>query len=255
MQFKVQGHSDSTLHIETCNNVSLVVKESSDFRLLDSIKKQSEFKSNYFKTPPIHDVCIDKSVLYKMDYVNGYSFFEFLNLCSKNDLDFLISKLNGYFNETIKDTEKIEINTFADKMRKIGFLDNYNYIFDGLDYIKVFTGKCHGDMTLSNMIFKNNDIYLIDFLDSYLESPTLDLVKLRQDTHLYWSFNMIDMKKSDILKSKIALKYIDDWIVGEYDIQNYKTLQTINLLRILPYATDTRIKTFIYSNIKMLWQN
>jgi thiamine kinase-like enzyme len=139
------------------------------------------------------------------------------------------------------------------KLNSIGYYNHYYYIFGGADYLEVYTGKCHGDMTLSNMIFKDDDVYLIDFLDSYIESPTMDLIKLRQDTHLHWSFNMIDVKKSDLMKSKIALEYIDNWITDTYDMTNYKILQIINLVRIFPYATDIKIKNFIHEKIKLIW--
>ena len=257
MDFKVKGHSDSKLYIKNDNGINLVVKESENIRLLKSINKHSEFNSKYFKTPNIHSIYTDANpnLAYTMDYINGYSFFEFLNLCSKNDLDKFISKLEGYFNETILDTIKIPTNIFVEKLNKIGYYDDYYFIFNGQESLDVYTGKCHGDMTLSNMIFKDNDIYLIDFLDSYIESPTMDLIKLRQDTHINWSFNMTDTKSSDLIKSKIALKYIDDWIVDTYDMSNYKILQIINLARILPYTHDFNIKNFIQEKIKMIWNN
>jgi len=111
-------------------------------------------------------------------------------------------------------------------------------------------GNCHGDMTLSNMIF-GKDIYLIDFLDSYIESPTLDLIKLRQDTHLYWSLNMID-KTTDLTKIKLGLNYIDNWILDNYKIEDYELLQIINLLRIYPYTKDEKIINWLDTNIKKL---
>ncbi len=48
-------------------------------------------------------------------------------------------------------------------------------------------GICHGDLTFSNMLFNGNNYYLIDFLDSFVESPLLDIVKLRQDSAYLWS--------------------------------------------------------------------
>jgi len=189
-----------------------------------------------------------------MDFINGYSFFEFLNLSSKNDLDKFITKLEGYFNETILDTIRVPTNIFVNKLNSIDYYNEYHYIFEGIKYVNIYTGQCHGDMTLSNMIFKEYDVYLIDFLDSYIESPTMDLIKLRQDTHLHWSFNMIDTRKADLMKSKISLKYIDTWIIDTYNIHEYHILQIINLIRILPYTHDTSLKNFIQSKIKMLWE-
>jgi len=253
MDFKVKGHSDSSISIRSNNDKNVVFKESTNIRLRKSIKKHQDFSSNFFKTPIIHDVSPEPNNAYTMEYINGYSFFEFLNLCSKKDLDDFILKLSGYFNETIHETIKIPTNILINKLNSIGYYSDYYYIFGGTDYLEVYTGNCHGDMTLSNMIFKDDDVYLIDFLDSYIESPTMDLIKLRQDTHLHWSFNMIDVKKSDLMKSKIALKYIDEWITDTYDMRNYKILQIINLVRIFPYTSDIKIKNFIHEKIKLIW--
>lgn len=256
MDFKVKGHSDSNISIRCDGNVNIVVKESDNIRLLKSIKKHQQFNSKWFKTPTIHGVYpeLNPNIAYTMDFINGYSFFEFLNLSSKNDLDKFISKLEGYFTETILDTIKVPTNIFVNKLNSIDYYNEYYYIFEGNDYINLYTGKCHGDMTLSNMIFKEDDVYLIDFLDSYIESPSMDLIKLRQDTHLHWSFNMIDIKKADLMKAKISLNYIDRWILDTYDIHEYHILQIINLIRILPYTHDISLKNFIQTKIKMLWE-
>ena len=116
--------------------------------------------------------------------------------------------------------------------------------------IRIKVGLAHGDMTLSNMIF-TDEIYLIDFLDSYIESPTMDLVKLRQDTHLHWSLNMIS-SVTDLSKIKLGLSYIDDWLVENYPIEKYELLQIINLQRIYPYTNNVKIKKYLETNINKL---
>ena len=100
------------------------------------------------------------------------------------------------------------------------------------------------------MIFAE-DIYLIDFLDSYMETPTIDILKLRQDTHLHWGFNMVDNVR-DVVKIKIGLGYIDEWIMDTFDIDQYNLLQSINLFRIFPYTDDPKIKEYLTRNIRKL---
>ena len=55
--------------------------------------------------------------------------------------------------------------------------------------ISIPIGFCHGDLTFSNIMFAldDNQVGLIDFLDSFIETPLIDLVKLRQDTHFHWT--------------------------------------------------------------------
>lgn len=245
MDFKVKGHSKYKLHREN----SLVIKSSDieDERLYKSAQKQNLFKSNFFKTPKIHDIT---NTSFSMDYIGGKSFNEFFEYASKDDLDFLIENIQGYLSETIIGSVEIPISILKNKINSLNIEKKFLYLLDNKESISVYVGKCHGDMTLSNMIF-GKDIYLIDFLDSYIESPTLDLIKLRQDTHLYWSLNMID-KTTDLTKIKLGLKYIDNWIIDNYKIEDYELLQIINLLRIYPYTNDEKIISWLDKNIKKL---
>ena len=248
MDFKIKGHSKYKLHRENY----LVIKSSDidDNRLIKSAQKQNYFKSNFFKTPKIHDI---GKTYFSMDYIGGKSFNEFLELASKDDLDFLIERIQGYLSEIIVGSVEIPTSVLKNKLNSLDIGKKFVSLLDNKKSIKVYVGNCHGDMTLSNMIFAK-DIYLIDFLDSYIESPTMDLVKLRQDTHLYWSLNMID-KNIDFTKVKLGLKYIDNWILDTYEIEDYELLQIVNLIRIYPYTNDKKIISWLDENIKKLCEH
>lgn len=248
MDFKVKGHSKYNLTKEE----NVVVKSSTDIddRLVLSAKKQQNFKSSFFKTP---DVLGITNSSFSMEYIEGKSFKEYFLLATKNDLDFLIKSLKGYFDETIVGKIDVSTDILKNKINSLNIGKNFVSLLDKKNTIPMLVGKCHGDMTLSNMIF-GKDIYLIDFLDSYIESPTMDLVKLRQDTHLHWSLNLIESPR-DLTKLKLGLKYIDEWIRDEYLIEEYNLLQIINLLRIYPYVKDDRMNTWLDSNIKRLCEH
>lgn len=248
LDFKVKGHSNYKLSF--IDGWVKKYSNQSDERLVKSALKQSKFKSNYFKTPEIKDINEDS---FLMKYIVGKSFSEFFNQASKNDLDLLIEKLDGYFSETIVGEVDIPISIFKNKLNELPNGNELLPILSNKESIKIKVGNCHGDMTLSNMIFAN-DFYLIDFLDSYIESPTMDLIKLRQDTHLYWSLNMVDTPK-DLTKIKLGLKYIDNWITNSYDIEDYELLQVINLLRIYPYTNNNKIVSWIENNIAQLCEH
>ena len=79
----------------------------------------------------------------------------------------------------------------------------------------------------------------------------MDLVKLRQDTHLHWSLNMVS-SVTDLSKIKLGLSYIDKWLVENYPIEKYELLQIINLQRIYPYTNDIEIKKYLQTNINKL---
>ena len=114
-------------------------------------------------------------------------------------------------------------------------------------------GKCHGDLTLSNILFDGGENYLIDFLDSFIESPLIDIVKLRQDTAFYWSEKMYT-NKYDSLRLHLILKILDERICimasqfAWYD-QYYHTFQLMNFWRIMQYATKPEIVEYLKSII------
>lgn len=108
--------------------------------------------------------------------------------------------------------------------------------------VAVPRGPCHGDLTLSNMLFRRDGIVLIDFLDPFIESPLQDMVKLRQDTRHYWSLSMYPAY-CDQVKVKLALAYVDrclDAVFMEYPWyrRHYLLFQVVNFMRILPYCTE-----------------
>lgn len=109
--------------------------------------------------------------------------------------------------------------------------------------IELPMGLCHGDLTFSNILIDNTnmDIYLIDFLDSFIETPMLDIVKIRQDTKYHWTLNMYD----DICDhNKVIICYdkidyvLDHYFSTKYPFytRTYVFFQTLNILRVLQYA-------------------
>ena len=248
MDFKVKGHSKYDLKLKN----ELVTKSSNyaDDRLLISANKQKKFKSNFFKTPTVFDIGASS---FTMDYINGESFSQFFTRATKRDLDNLINKIDGYLQERIIGEVSLPIQILKDKIISIPSGKKLLPMLSNIEFVKVKVGLCHGDMTLSNMIFAE-DIYLIDFLDSYIESPTIDIVKLRQDTHLYWSLNMVD-NIVDLTKIKLGLNYIDDWLIKTHPVANYEILQIINLLRIYPYTKSNTINIYLEKNIKWLLEH
>ena len=248
MPFRVNGNSKYIISLENNKVVKRSLNE--DNRLLISARKQLNFKSSYFKTPKIYEY--DNKHI-EMEYIKGDSFYDFFIKASKRDLDEFIYKIEGYFNENVVGYYDLPIELIKNKIETFNNNERLLKAIKDIKSIKIKLGPCHGDFTLSNMIF-SNDIYLIDFLDSYLESPTMDILKLRQDTDLYWSFNMTKYIKDEV-KLKIGLKYIDDWIKDRYKVEYYNLLQTINLYRIINYTTNKNVLDYLEKNIDKLCQH
>lgn len=119
-------------------------------------------------------------------------------------------------------------------------------------------GKCHGDLTLSNIIFDdaNDKYFLIDFLDAYLNSPILDLAKISQETKLLWTSKLMS-QTHDSTKYRIAMTAINNEINKHFSkYEWYRSYQSIfefqNLIRILPYARDPVIIQVIMDRLHVL---
>jgi thiamine kinase-like enzyme len=136
----------------------------------------------------------------------------------------------------------------------------FGYLLDKKPEAPLPQSFCHGDFTFSNMLFKENgQIYVFDFLDSFIESPLIDLVKLRQDTKFLWSV-LIDenLENHKVIKVIQILKYMDARLalfLGELNpgIQQWYTyLEVFNLARIMPYAQKQSDIQFLNKNLTQL---
>ena len=95
------------------------------------------------------------------------------------------------------------------------------------------------------MLFQNEKIYFIDFLDSYIDSYICDIIKLRQDLYYLWN---LKTQSSKNLRHKIIYKKFWESIASrniEYlQSPEFKILDIINYLRIEPY-----IKSIVHMNL------
>ena len=124
---------------------------------------------------------------------------------------------------------------------------------------KMPVGECHGDLTLSNILVQNSEkrICLIDFLDSFIETPMQDIVKLRQDTKYFWTLNLHQGGNLDLTKIKMILKYLDKKVESHYAEHEfyqkyYQSFQIMNLLRVLQYCKNKNLQNFVVRHIKVL---
>lgn len=130
--------------------------------------------------------------------------------------------------------------------------------------IKLPIGRAHGDLTLSNVMVASDgsEIGLLDFLDGYLESPIIDIAKLRQDTCFHWSLQIAE-GPVDRARMVPVLRYMDSLLLayfGRYEWvrRHLDLIQAINLLRIAPYvgtsqgARSGRVREFLLRAIGSL---
>ena len=69
-------------------------------------------------------------------------------------------------------------------------------------YISIPVGDCHGDLTMSNIIFWVGKYISYRFLPSFIETPLWDVVKLEQDLIMGWSYRY--MQSANKITAKIV---------------------------------------------------
>lgn len=97
---------------------------------------------------------------------------------------------------------------------------------------------------------------MIDFLDSFVESPLLDLVKIRQDSCYEWSRLMyegnVDRVRLGIISRKIDEEIDQYYSQYEWYKKYYQIFQLLNFLRILQYAKEEKVIVYLKKVISQL---
>lgn len=287
MEIKVKGHSGCFIDIVNEGNNLRIHKWSQDpkylKRLLNQANKQIEASKDeyqHIRIPHVFNIENDENhVLINMEYVYSRNFIEFFESAGFEQIDYFIKALILFLEKELKASpvKSIPTSVTLDKFNDVDSKVKENALLRddaeiGLlmkrcrqrfeDFAKHTTidipvGICHGDLTFSNILFNGNNYYLIDFLDSFIESPLLDIVKIRQDSAHLWS-QLMYTNPYDKLRLKIVCEKIDREIDAygkkyEWYRLYYEIYQLLNLLRILQYAKEKKVIAYLKVEIgKML---
>tara|TARA_Y100001937_G_C7043542_1_gene295764 strand:- start:33 stop:761 length:729 start_codon:yes stop_codon:yes gene_type:complete len=219
---EMSGHSGCLVNLI---DDKVVRKRSKDVsyneRLLKQIEKQKSFTHNKLKTPKIYDVSyINGLVYFDMEYVRGTSFSEF---CLTENFGSIEPLMSIFFSR-----RKTGIVNFETQLiDKCKTLPDFPVDLLSMCSWDLSSELCHGDLTFDNIIVSDDGVYVIDFLDSFIESPDIDESKFMQDTYCGWSYR-------DASYLPIHNLYLMNEMIESK--RNYLLL-LVHLYRILPYAT------------------
>lgn len=275
MKILVKGHSGCQIDVKREKDSLFVYKSTRDLHYFDRLqiqaKKQQDAEQlelQHIRVPKIFDVYKDNySVTIKMEYVYSKNFIGYFEHAGFEQISYFIKALCLFLDYEIKNSPILTINgdvvkrkfddvyqkTINNKSlnndREILELMNKSAIhFVNIKDMLLPVGKCHGDLTFSNILFNGNNYYLIDFLDSFIESPLLDIVKIRQDSAFLWSKLMFEGNYDEIRLIIVADK-IDQEIVhfaSQYEwFRYYPLFQLMNFLRILQYAHEEKVILYL----------
>lgn len=288
MEIEVKGHSGCQIEIVRENNELFIYKSSHDRTYLqrlalqaDKQKSASQWEYQHIRVPEIYDVVQDdEHVSVKMEYVYSRNFIEYFEAAGFEQVDYFIKALILFVEKELQESpiRQVPVSVTMEKFEDVHRKVHNNPLLSGdpqiaslmeaaerrftefslNGYVNMPVGVCHGDLTFSNILFNGNNYYLIDFLDSFIESPLLDIVKIRQDSAHLWS-QLMFTKRFDQLRLRIICEKIDREIDKyfrryEWYQQYYDIYQLMNLLRILQYAKEPKVVNYLKTTICTLLQ-
>lgn len=282
MNIEVKGHSGCQIDIVRENNELFVSKSTRDPKYLDRLQLQAQKQQDaakvelqHIRIPQIVNIHRDElSVVVKMEYVYSKNFIGYFEYAGFEQIAYFTKALKMFLDYEIKNSsvqtvkaeilrqkfagvsEKTKANmALKDDIEVHDILKKSEKIFANSSDMKLPIGKCHGDLTFSNILFNGNNYYLIDFLDSFIESPLLDIVKIRQDSAYQWS-QLMFTGEYDRLRLKIVADKVDSEIVkyaSQFEWYKYYAIfQLMNFLRVLQYAHEKEVIDYLKRIIKQL---
>ena len=273
MKLDIQGHSGCEIVIVHEDNDLFIHKSTHDSgyvpRLVNQANKQiaaSKIEYQNIRVPKVFEVEQNEtSATIKMEYIYSRNYVEHFEQAGFEQIKYLIGAIKYFIDLEINNSriETVPSHILTDKMADVArkveknvhlkddaeaqeLVRKSSIVMDKVGNMVLPVGMCHGDLTFSNILFNGNNYYLIDFLDSFIESPLLDIVKIRQDTSYLWSTLMynkpFDKVRLSIISEKIDVA-IDEYFSGRYQWYRdyYMPLQLMNFLRILQYGGEIQV--------------
>lgn len=267
----LKGYSGCPLQLDEKDGKWFVTKYSGGVEYNPRLKLQCEKQRRFeeteaIKTPTVMDEGIKDGVyFYTMEYIKGQTFADY---CKTEPIDSILGKLEIVLKWIKSLREKhccpgqsaIEafnrkIVSISESIGKNDYLQPYLDYLISFDWSSVPASSCHGDLTLENMILSRENIYLIDFLDSFYESWMFDVAKLMQDLELGWSYRYEKLSQEVNLKMQIACRCVDEKMksLTDNEVHTIYAILAMNILRIYPYCNDNTTRQWIYNALNVVY--
>lgn len=257
---KMSGHSGCEVYlmIDPKMKKMFIRKISSSVKYNQRLKKQmikqQKFKSSFIKKPSIFSsgfTSLENLFYFDMEYVPGVSFFDYIQKQNIDSVKVKFKKILSYIYESNEINENIseDIINKLNNLKISSKFDTYKNFCLDFDWTLINKSYCHGDLTFENIIISNDNIYFIDFLDSFTDTKLIDYSKLYQELYAFWSYRNKN--------KKFNIKYIilDEMIkLSSFEYQATIRLLILSLMRIVPYSNEEEC-VFLEQQMKYILEN
>lgn len=240
---KLSGHSGCDVYLMSGKEAFVrKISASTEYniRLEKQMRKQISFSSSLIKAPTVWQsgYTPDGLFYFDMQYIKGVSFFEYVQKNNVSSVKAKFAAILSYISESneIGDDIAIDIESKVQSLKLPPEYDVFKQYCLDHDWGKVSKSYCHGDLTFENIIISNDEIYFLDFLDSFTDTKLIDYSKIFQELYAFWSF------RNKTKRFNIKYVILDEMIhLAPADRQATIRLLILSLLRIVPYSEQKDI--------------
>lgn len=266
------GHSGCKILLyETDEDRAFVRKISKNLPYNERLKRQAELQQQFdgreIKTPEILDDGFTDAGLYYFDmaYVQGITLAEYIKTIEIGKVRGLVDKLVRHMVPRTGGQAPADEALFTEKIQSLRnrleplhdpSVDMALARLEGHSWAKFTRSPCHGDMTLENILVKDNQLYLIDFLDSFCSCWLFDAGALMQDIQTLWAYRHQPMNINTLIR---LITFRDIFVeniretVGDDCLEVYYAL-LLKLIRIYPYAKDQETLLFLDEKVRSVME-
>ena len=262
------GHSGCKLELIGSSDNFIVRKTSHalnyNTRLKNQFIKQSTVSLGAFSQTKVFNSGNDSDGLFffDMEFIPGRNLAKVFNELNEDEIDFLsevfsdLYKTEACYHSSEIYLEKISLLISSLKQEHQLALEKPIARLMGYRWKIEKSSVCHGDLGLENILLFNNELYIIDLLDSFSNSWVMDIAKVLQDVETHWAFRDQSMnpKLESMLvnfKSLLFRKLIAKGLTFKQYSDCYYVL-LLNLVRILPYSKNKITDQFLIDAIQQV---